>query len=155
MEVAKAFDKWLYDSKGVLTRTPLSGGWNGSKLGDITADPSKLMDLKLQIPKLYVECKNREGLLSEEFFNWVSTGSPKRMNEWIVDTIKKAGLQPWFIILKGRGTEPWVFTNSRCDPNAFPLTLNVEGQPVYYMYPIKQLAAFNTYNDLKQRILIG
>jgi hypothetical protein len=149
LEVAKAFDKWLYDGKGVLTRTPLSGGWNGSKLGDITADPSKLMDLKLQIPKLYVECKNREGLLSEEFFNWYATGSPKRMNDWISDTVKKAGDQPWFIVLKGRGTEPWVFT-PYSSPAAHLIKLNA-----YCMFPLKQLGATYTYSDLKSRILGG
>ncbi len=147
---------WLYGDPKVLTRTPLSGGWNGSKMGDISADPVRLMELKLQLPKLYVECKNREGLLSEEFFNWVATGSPKRLTEWIDDTKKKAGTMPWFIILKGRGTEPWVLVPSG-DAAALlscAMTFFVEGNK-YLMYPLKQLAAVYTYSDLKQRITLG
>lgn len=150
------FDKWLYQGQHVLTRTPLSGGWNGSKLGDITADPAKLMELKLQIPKFYVECKNREGLLSEEFFNWMSSGSPKRLTEWIVDTKKKAGEQTWFIILKGRGTEPWVFMpHHNMQIVHLPILHLMEDNVPYLMFPLKQLETVMMYNTIKQTIIGG
>jgi hypothetical protein len=155
LEVGKVFSMWLYGEPKVLTRTPLSGGWNGSKMGDISADPVRLMALKMPLPKLYVECKNREGLLSEEFFNWVATGSPKRLSDWIGDTINKAGMWTWFLVLKGRGTEPWIFTNLRPDPDSSVIALGTREVAFYYMYPLKQLSAYNTYNAAKQNIIGG
>ena len=154
-EVAKTFDKWLYESKGVLTRTPLSGGWNNSKLGDVCADPTKLQELGLPIPKIYIEAKNREGLLSEKFFNWLSCGTPSYMNELIKDTIKKAGFNYWFIILKGNGVEPWVFTNVRCDKTSWHLQFTFEGQVVYYMFPLKMVDTVYLYCDVKENIKLG
>ncbi len=139
----------------MLTRTPLSGGWNGSKMGDISADPVRLMELKLQLPKLYVECKNREGLLSEEFFNWLATGSPKRLTEWITDTQKKAGSMPWFIILKGRSTEPWVLCPPYAGEDLRPMSFWLNAGEKVVMFPLKQLAAIHTYSDIKNKITLG
>ena len=149
-EVAKVFSNWLYDRPDILARTPLSGGWEGSKLGDITGNPAKLMELNLSMPKIYVECKNREGLLSETFFNWLSTGSPKTIDEWIEDTTKKAGPDnKWFLVLKGRGTEPWVLTPRY--PGISQVGFVIEG--FYNVFPLKQLQAAYMYCDLKEQII--
>lgn len=95
------------------------------------------------MPKLYVECKNREGLLSETFFNWISSGSPKVIDNWIEDTEKKAGDQYWFLILKGRSTDPWIFTKN-LGISHYPkdtITKEIFGMEVgqYYMCPLKEL----------------
>jgi len=105
------------------------------------------------MPKLYVECKNREGLLSETFFNWASNNSPKTLTEWIEDTKKKAGIQPWFIVLKGTGTDPWVFTPVKCDANTFHMELMGTNGCAYCMFPLDQLSAVYTYSKIKQDIL--
>lgn len=106
--MARAFSTWLYGRDDILKRTPLSGGWGSGKLGDITMDPYKAGELKLSLPKIYVECKNREGLMDETFWRWFATGKPSTITDVIKDTIKKAKDFPWFVILKGRATAPFV-----------------------------------------------
>lgn len=125
-------------------------------MGDISADPVRLMELKMQLPKLYVECKNREGLLSEEFFNWFSSGSPKRLTEWVDDTRKKAGQnQMWFVILKGRGTEPYVLTPWVAGlVETCALRFNIAGQEVI-MFPLKQLANVYLYDAGVKKAILG
>lgn len=152
-DVAKAFSQWLYGRQDILARTPLSGGWEGSKLGDITANPAKLLELKLQMPQLYVECKNREGILSESFFNWMARGTPKMMTDLITDTVKKAGMQMWFLVLKSNGTDPWVFTNVKCDPDSAHFAFRFDNQSLYSMFPLKQLGNVFMYSNVKQVIL--
>ena len=154
-EVAKVFSTWLYGRPDILARTPLSGGWEGSKLGDVCGNPSKLREMKLPLPRLYIEAKNREGLLSERFFNWLSSGTPAYMTELIKDTIAKAGMSFWFIVLKGNGVDPWVFTNARCDNNSWHIQFTFEGQVIYYMFPLKQLSSVYVYSKLKSDILQG
>lgn len=119
--VAKAFSTWLYGRDDVLKRTPLSGGWGSGKLGDITMDPALAMELGIKTPpKIYVECKNREGVLDESFWRYLATGTPSTIGDWIGDTYAKAAKlkQMPFLILKGRGTEPFVFV---IQTKAFPL----------------------------------
>lgn len=110
--VAKAFSTWLYGRPDILKRTPLSGGWGSGKLGDITMDPALALELGIKAPpRIYVECKNREGILDESFWRYLATGTPSTIGDWIVDTCAKAKKlkQAPFLILKGRGTEPFVF----------------------------------------------
>src|SRR5574339_58315 len=162
-EVAKAFSTWLYGRPDILARTPLSGGWEGSKLGDITANPAKLMELKLPMPKLYVECKNRDGLLSETFFNWLSSGSPVTITEWIEDTSKKSNefaldaklVNYWFLVLKGRATEPWVMvpTYQSWHMNYYSGIQFTDKNRSYFMFSLKQLSAVFTYSFAKDKIL--
>lgn len=96
----------------MLKRTPLSGGWGSGKLGDITMDPAIALELGIKAPpRIYVECKNREGVLDESFWRYLATGTPATIGDWIGDTCEKAKKlkQTPFLILKGRGTEPFVF----------------------------------------------
>ena len=119
--MAKAFSNWLYGREDVLKRTPLSGGWGSGKLGDITMDPALAMELGIKAPpKIYVECKNREGILDESFWRYLATGTPSTIGDWIVDTCEKANKlkQMPFLIMKGRGTEPFVFA---IQTKTFPL----------------------------------
>ena len=154
-DVAKAFSQWLYGRPDILARTPLSGGWEGSKLGDITANPAKLLELKLQMPKLYVECKNREGLLSETFFNWLASGSPKTITDWIEDTKKKAGLQPWFLVLKGTGTDPWVLVPQNVEEMLHDPAIRFTYRSLtHWMFPLKQLENVYVYSKMKQAICL-
>jgi hypothetical protein len=78
-------------------------------------DPAIAMELGIpRPPRIYVECKNREGILDESFWRYLASGSPATIGEWIEDTYEKArklGAMP-YLILKGRGTEPFVFALS-------------------------------------------
>jgi len=105
------------------------------------------------MPKLYVECKNREGILGESFWNWMGSGTPKMMNDLIIDTMKKAGMQPWFLVLKSNGTDPWVLTTVKCDPDSAHFSFRGDGQALYSMFPLKQLENVYLYSNVKQTIL--
>lgn len=111
LDVAKVFSTWLYGQPDILKRTPLSGGWGSGKLGDITMDPAQAVEHRLVPPNIYVECKNREGVMDESFWRYLSTGSPSTIGDWVLDTQAKAEkLRALaFLVLKGRATEPFVF----------------------------------------------
>lgn len=148
--IAKDFSNWLYGRPDILRRTPLSGGWGSGKLGDITMDPAQAAELNLKPPKMYVECKNREGLLDESFWRWFETGKPSTITDVIKDTIAKAKANRWFLILKGRGTSPYVLTPVGAHPNPEHTLQFISQFGVLWFFPvahIKEIMA-GPYNEI-------
>lgn len=152
LEIAKDFSNWLYGRPDILRRTPLSGGWGSGKLGDITMDPAMAAELGLKPPKMYVECKNREGLLDESFWRWFETGKPSTITDVVKDTIAKAKDNRWFLILKGRGTSPYVMTPQSLisRPGKFTLSFDSEVGALRF-FPVSELA--RVMEDEKKNIL--
>jgi hypothetical protein len=124
-------------------------------------DPYKAGELKLSLPKIYVECKNREALLDESFWRWFATGKPSTITEFIDDTVKKAKDFPWFLILKGKGTAPFVLMpephGGYNSSGMIYMRPKAEvGQP-FLFFPLPLLQTAFTVNDgtLKNKILGG
>ncbi len=133
-----------------MRRTPLSGGWGSGKLGDITMDPALAQDLKLVPPKVYVECKNYADLLQHSFFRWQCSGDAGLIGGWIADTAMKAKGMPWFLVMKGNGTDAWILTPET--PNKYYQRISVwhKGQ-IYNMAPLVSLAS--AFDEIKFKIL--
>lgn len=154
--MARAFSTWLYGRDDVLKRTPLSGGWGSGKLGDITMDPYIAGELKLTLPKIYVECKNREGLMDESFWRWFETGKPATISEFIWDTQHKAKDFRWFLILKGRGTTPYVMMrepHGGYNSEGMVYMRHKEGIFIFFPLPLLQTAFKCNDGQIKNGIL--
>ena len=149
LDVAKVFSTWLYGQPDILKRTPLSGGWGSGKLGDITMDPAQAAELGLKPPKMYVECKNREGLLDESFWRWFETGKPSTIMDVIKDTIAKAKDNRWFLILKGRGTSPYVMTPQSSTPYSDKVLEFNSEFGILWFFPVSQIAKVMDGSKLK------
>lgn len=62
--VAKWLSEWWFGRKGVLRRSPMSGGWSHSKtMGDVIVDERQLRDGDPPFP-FYVEVKRRKALMN-------------------------------------------------------------------------------------------
>ena len=88
-KVANWLSEWWYRRKGVLRRSPMSGGWaHSKKMGDIIVDESKLREDDPEFP-FYVEVKRRK-LFSNIFDLW---HPQKRTGIWalFLKTIRLAG----------------------------------------------------------------
>lgn len=113
-------------------------------------DPAQAAELNLKPPKMYVECKNREGLLDESFWRWFETGKPSTITDVIKDTIAKAKANRWFLILKGRGTSPYVLTPVGAHPNPEHTLQFISQFGVLWFFPvahIKEIMA-GPYNEI-------
>jgi hypothetical protein len=150
--VAKTFSNWLYGRPDVLRRTPLSGGWSGSKMGDVSVDPQLAKDLKLPWPSLYVECKNYADLLQHSFFRWQCSGEAGLIGGWITDTAMKAKGAPWFLVLKGNSTDAWLLCPQPTSVGFDSIEVGYLGH-IYHMAPLVSLQS--AFGWLKTDILKG
>ncbi len=113
-------------------------------------DPAIAQELKLVPPKLYVECKNYADLLQHSFFRWQCSGEPGQIGGWITDTAMKAKGQPWFLVMKGNNTDPWLLTPEDYHLRFDGVEVGYLGR-TYSMAPLVSLAA--AFDHLKPAIL--
>lgn len=109
---ADTLSEWIYGRTKVLRRTPLSGGWSGSKMGDVTVDP-EFQRKGVFVPSIYVECRNYRGILQHNFFTWVCYAKPKELSLWIKEVEAKCDGRLPMLVLKGKSTKPWVLFMNR------------------------------------------
>ncbi len=113
-------------------------------------DPAIAQELKLTPPKLYVECKNYADLLGHSFFRWQCSGDAGQIGGWITDTAMKAKGMPWFLVMKGNNTDPWLLTPEWYEHPYEGITVQHKGM-TYAMAPLVSLAA--AFNRVKPKIL--
>lgn len=140
----------MYGNDKVMRRTPLSGGWGSGKLGDITMDPALAQDLKLVPPKVYVECKNYADLLQHSFFRWQCSGDAGLIGGWIADTAMKAKGMPWFLVMKGNGTDAWILTPEIPTPLFDSIRIDHKGKH-YWMVPLVSLQS--AFDHIKTKLI--
>src|SRR6266478_5714289 len=84
-ETARILSRWIFGKENPkhLKRTPLSGGWSSSKMGDVCIDPEIARQHNLKDPPMYVECRNYKDVLQYNVLSWTVWRSPKIYCKWI------------------------------------------------------------------------
>jgi hypothetical protein len=147
-ETARIFSKWIFGERHYLKRTPLSGGWSSSKMGDVCLDPEIARQKKIKDPPMYVECRSYKDVLQYNVLSWSVWGTPKIYSEWIKEVETKCDGRLPILVIKGNGTDAWILvraawlsSNGKCAFNAARGTvrLSTSNYGTVFMLPLKRV----------------
>lgn len=149
-ETARILSKWIFGKSNPkhLKRTPLSGGWSSSKMGDVCIDPEVARQHGLQDPPMYVECRNYKDVLQYNILSWTVWKTPKVYSDWIKEVESKCDGRLPILVIKGKGTDAWIFMLDRWFPRGSSYQALRDNSPVHlrtdefgrvFMLPLKRV----------------
>lgn len=146
-ETARILSRWIFGKSRYLKRTPLSGGWSSSKMGDVCLDPEMARVKKIKDPPMYVECRNYKDVLQYNLLRWAAWGSPDIYTKWIKEVESKSDGRLPMIVMKGKGTDAWILIRSAwltdsvrtCFLRARAVRLSNKRFGPVYMLPLKRV----------------
>jgi hypothetical protein len=165
-ETAEVLSNWIFGQPKYLKRTPLSGGWSSTKMGDVCLDPEVARTKGYKDPKIYVECRNYKDVLQYNLLSWSWKGVPKIYTDWIREVEAKCDGRLPMLVVKGKGTDAWIILClSWFAPTGdatlklvegSKLCLRVKGIGVVHMLPLERVARLGDGREfLKQWVRDG
>jgi hypothetical protein len=163
-ETARLLSQWIFGKADFLKRTPLSGGWSSTKMGDVCLDPEIGRTQGLKDPRIYVECRNYKDVLQYNLLSWAAEGSPRIYSDWIEEVETKSDGRLPLIVMKGKGTEAWVLIRRRWltegtlirVAGVCALKLATSKKGIVYMLPLVTVGGLGDGRDfLKQWVRDG